>query len=55
VQWEARLPIKLLVVGLGSFAVSLGLTEFVIKRVPILEAMFGMKNRQIERVQVSTV
>jgi len=53
VQWEASLLVKLLVVGLGSFAVSLGLTEFVIKRVPILQALFGMKTRQIERAQVS--
>ncbi len=43
VQWEASLPVKLLVVVLGSFAVSIGLTELVIKRVGVLRNAFGMK------------
>lgn len=42
VQWEAIIPIKLLVVVLGAFAVSIGLYEWIIKRVRILRAMFGM-------------
>lgn len=45
VQWEAGIPVKLLAVVVGAFGVSLGLTELVIKRVPILRAMFGMKAR----------
>jgi glucan biosynthesis protein C len=43
VQWKASIAIKLLVVILGAFVVSLGLTELVIKRVGILRVLFGMK------------
>jgi hypothetical protein len=43
VQWEAPIAIKLLVVVLGAFVVSIGLTELVIKRVHILRVLFGMK------------
>jgi glucan biosynthesis protein C len=45
VQWEASIAIKLLVVVLGAFVVSIGLTELVIKRVGILRVLFGMKVR----------
>jgi peptidoglycan/LPS O-acetylase OafA/YrhL len=45
VQWEAPIAIKLLVVILGAFALSIGLTELVIKRVGILRMLFGMKVR----------
>ena len=43
VQLHAALPLKMLIVVLGSFVVSLGLYEFVIKRVGILRPLFGMK------------
>ncbi len=43
VQWEAAIAIKMLVVVLGAFVVSIGLTELVIKRVGILRLLFGMK------------
>jgi glucan biosynthesis protein C len=43
VQWQASITLKLLVVVLGAFAVSIGLTELVIKRIGILRALFGMK------------
>jgi glucan biosynthesis protein C len=45
VQWEASIALKLLVVVLGAFVVSIGLTELVIKRVGILRLLFGMKVR----------
>jgi glucan biosynthesis protein C len=45
VQWEVSIALKLLVVILGAFAVSIGLTEFVIKRVGILRILLGMKVR----------
>jgi glucan biosynthesis protein C len=45
VQWEAPVVIKLLVVVLGAFVVSIGLTELVVKRVGILRVLFGMKAR----------
>ena len=45
VQWEATIATKLLVTILGAFVVSIGLTEWVIKRVGILRVLFGMKGR----------
>lgn len=42
VQWDASIWIKLPVVVLGSFVVSVGLTEWV-KRVGFLRVLFGMK------------
>ena len=42
VQWEATVALKLLVLILSSFAVSIGLTELV-KRAGILQVLFGMK------------
>jgi glucans biosynthesis protein C len=42
VQWEATIAFKLLVVVLGAFAVSIGLTELV-KRVGMLSVLFGIK------------
>jgi glucan biosynthesis protein C len=42
VQWEATIALKLLVVILGAFAVSIALTELV-KRAGILQVLFGMK------------
>ena len=55
VQWQAALLIKLLVVVLGAFAVSIGLTELVIKRVPVLRGMFGMKSEPLVKAQVAVV
>jgi glucan biosynthesis protein C len=55
VQWEAALLIKLLVVVLGSFVVCIGLTELVIKRVPLLRAMFGMKVGRTDKAQVGAL
>lgn len=52
VQWNASLPLKMLVVVLGSFAVSIGLYELPIKRVGILRPLFGMKARQRNKVRV---
>jgi len=46
VQWQATILIKFLVVTFGSFAVSIGLYEVVIKRVGILRLIFGMKPQQ---------
>lgn len=43
VQWNVGLWPKLLTVAFGSFAVSLGLYELLIKRVGILRAAFGVK------------
>lgn len=43
VQWNVGLLPKLLVVVLGAFAVSLGLYQFIIRRVRPLRVIFGMK------------
>jgi surface polysaccharide O-acyltransferase-like enzyme len=45
VQWDAGIPLKLLVVVLGSLLVTLGLVELVIKRVNVLRRLFGMKSK----------
>jgi glucan biosynthesis protein C len=54
VQWETSIPIKLLVLVLGSFLVSIGLYEWVIKRVGILRLVFGMKAGQPVKTQAAT-
>jgi hypothetical protein len=43
VQWQANLIVKLLFVVIGSFCVSWGIYEFLIRRVGPLRRMFGMK------------
>lgn len=43
VQWNVGLPPKLLVVTIGAFAASVGLYQFIIRRVGPLRVMFGMK------------
>jgi hypothetical protein len=44
VQWAAGIPLKLLVVLFGSLVVTLVLVE-VIKRIPVLQGVFGIKTR----------
>ncbi len=48
VQWNLGLLPKLLVVLVASFAVTLGLVEFVVKPVPLLRVLLGMKPAQVE-------
>jgi peptidoglycan/LPS O-acetylase OafA/YrhL len=43
VQWDAGITIKFLVVVVGSLLVTLGLIELVVKRIPLLRRLFGMK------------
>jgi glucan biosynthesis protein C len=43
VQWQTSLLVKLLFVVTGSFSVTLGLYEFLIRRIPSLGQIFGMK------------
>jgi glucan biosynthesis protein C len=45
VQWDAGIPVKLLTVVLGSFAVTLAIYELIIRRIGPLRALFGMKAR----------
>jgi glucan biosynthesis protein C len=46
VGWEIALLIKLLVVVIGSFALSLGLYELLVRRINPVRALFGMKSRE---------
>jgi peptidoglycan/LPS O-acetylase OafA/YrhL len=43
VQWEVDLLIKLLVVVVGSFVVSLGTYELLVRRIDLVRALFGMR------------
>jgi peptidoglycan/LPS O-acetylase OafA/YrhL len=43
VQWEVNLTVKLLVVVVGSFAISLGLYELLVRRINLVRAIFGMR------------
>ena len=46
VQWEVALLIKLLVVMVGSFAVTLGWYELLVRRFDPVRRLFGMKPRR---------
>lgn len=48
VQWDADILPKLMVVLPGSFLVTMGLYELVIRHIAPLRTMFGMKSRQLE-------
>jgi peptidoglycan/LPS O-acetylase OafA/YrhL len=50
VQWDVGISIKLPVVVLSSFAVSIGLYELVIRRIRPLRLAFGMKSKRLEKV-----
>ncbi|MCK4899632.1 MAG: acyltransferase family protein [Anaerolineales bacterium] len=54
VQWEAHLLIKLLVVVIGSFAVSLGLYELFVRRINPVRTLFGMKPRRRKEEDTKT-
>jgi hypothetical protein len=43
VQWQVGLVLKLLFVVIGSFCVTLGIYEFLVRRVTLLSRLFGMK------------
>jgi len=43
VQWDTGIPLKLLTVVIGSFVVTLGIYELLVRRVGPLRALFGMK------------
>jgi surface polysaccharide O-acyltransferase-like enzyme len=55
VQWDAGLPLKMLVVLLGSFAVSIGLYQLLIRRVSVLRVAFGMKRARLPGELARTV
>jgi peptidoglycan/LPS O-acetylase OafA/YrhL len=46
VQWEVGLWLKLLVVVIGSFVLSLGLYELLVRRINPVRTLFGMKREK---------
>jgi peptidoglycan/LPS O-acetylase OafA/YrhL len=50
VQWEAGIGVKLPVVVLSSFLVSIALYELIIRRIPIFRVAFGMKPKSFQNV-----
>jgi peptidoglycan/LPS O-acetylase OafA/YrhL len=46
VQWDASIPVKLLVVVIGSFLITLGLVELLIRPFKPMRMLFGMKPRR---------
>jgi hypothetical protein len=45
VQWEANLAVKMLIVVIGSLAVSLGIYELLVRRINPVRAFFGLRPR----------
>jgi hypothetical protein len=46
VQWDTGILLKMLVVIPSSFVVTLGLHELVIKRIPLIQILLGIKTRR---------
>jgi len=46
VQWNASILVKLLVIGIGSFLITLGLVELLIRPFRPMRRLFGMKPRR---------
>jgi peptidoglycan/LPS O-acetylase OafA/YrhL len=55
VGWQVHLLIKLLVVLIGSFAVSLGAYELLVRRIGPVRVLFGMKPLMKKRAEEPTV
>ena len=53
VQWEVDLTIKLLVVVIGSFAVTLGMYEFLVRRINPVRALLGMNPKKRKVVKAN--
>ena len=45
VQWQAGVTVKMLAVTLGSFIVTIGIYELLVRRVAPLRTLFGVKAR----------
>jgi glucan biosynthesis protein C len=55
VQWDAGIPVKLLTVVIGSFAVTIGLYELLIRRIGPLRVVFGMKAKRPPQAPAGTL
>jgi hypothetical protein len=47
VQWDVPLLIKMMIVVIGSLALSLGLYDLLVRRIKPIRALFGMKPRKL--------
>jgi len=54
VQWDAGIPVKLLVVVVSSFVITLGLIELLIRPFKPMRMLFGMKARRRKEVNAKT-
>jgi hypothetical protein len=54
VQWQVPLLIKMLVVVIGSFVLSLGTYELLVRRINPVRALFGIKTRRREMPSTET-
>jgi peptidoglycan/LPS O-acetylase OafA/YrhL len=54
VQWDAGITVKLLVIGIGSLMVTLGLVELLIRPFKPIRRLFGMKARGRKEEEVET-
>ena len=54
VQWQTGITLKLLVVVIGSFLVTLGLIELLIRPFKPIRMLFGMKPRRRKEVKGKT-
>ena len=50
VQWEVGIPLKLLVILISSFFITLGLVELLIRPFKPMRRLFGMKVRRESKV-----
>jgi len=46
VQWDINILVKILVVVIGSFVLSIGLYEIFIRRINLVRVMFGLKQKK---------
>ena len=46
VQWQVSLPIKILLVVIGSFVLTLGTYELFIRRIYPIRTLFGMRKKK---------
>ena len=46
VQWDVDVMVKLLVIVIGTLAISLGFHEFLVRRIGPVRVLFGMKSRK---------
>ena len=54
VQWQAGIPLKLLAILIGSFLITLGLVELLIRPFKPMRRLFGMKARRPKDAETKT-